>query len=126
MVRRFEEESTQPNRALQIWQILIEMAANRQITTYNALAQMLGYQGAGQFMTGFLDPIMRYCQANGLPPLTVLVVNQETGRPGAGLAAALQDTDQDRERERVFNYRRFHIFPPTPQDFAEALGRRNV
>ena len=54
MVRRFEEESTQPNRALQIWQILIAMAANRQTTTYNALAQILGYQGAGQFMSGLL------------------------------------------------------------------------
>ncbi len=93
MVRRFEDESTQPNRALQIWQILIAMAANRQTTTYNALAQKLGYQGAGQFMSGLLDPVMLYCQANSLPPLTVLVVNQETGKPGAGLADALQDTD---------------------------------
>ncbi|MCY4416090.1 MAG: hypothetical protein OXE87_07255 [Chloroflexi bacterium] len=100
------------------------MAANRQTTTYNALAQKLGYQGAGQFMSGLLDPVMLYCQANSLPPLTVLVVNQETGKPGAGLAGALQDADQ--ERERVFNYRWFHIFPPTPQDFDEVLGRRNV
>ena len=75
-------------------------------------------------MTGLLDPVMRYCQANGLPPLTVLVVNQETGKPGAGLSAALQDTDQD--RERVFKYRWFEVFPPTPQDFVEVLRRKNV
>ena len=78
MVRLFQDDSTQSNRALQIWQVLIAKAANRQTITYGNLARTLGYESAGQFMSGLLNPVMRYCQVNGLPPLTVLVVNRET------------------------------------------------
>ena len=47
MVRKFSDEPILPLRALQIWQILISAAHNRQILTYGMLARMLGYEGAG-------------------------------------------------------------------------------
>ena len=124
MVRLFQDDSTQSNRALQIWQVLIAKAANRQTITYGNLARTLGYESAGQFMSGLLNPVMRYCQVNGLPPLTVLVVNQETGKPGSGLSDALNDTDQD--REHVFNHQWFLMFPPSPHELEEAVRSQNV
>ena len=67
----FEEDSTVYNRALQIWIVFIGMAHNRQTTTYGALARTLGYTSPGaQFMPRLLDPVMRYCHENFLPPLT--------------------------------------------------------
>ena len=90
----FHEDSTVYNRAMQIWLVLIGMAHNRQTMTYGALARTLGYTSQGaQFVTRLLDPVMRYCQENNLPPLTVLVVNSETGKPGAGLST-LEDIDK--------------------------------
>ena len=35
-----------------------------------------------------MDPIQSYCVEHGLPPLTILVVQQSTGLPGAGFTAA--------------------------------------
>ena len=41
-----------------------------------------------------------------------------------GSAQLLKDTDQD--HERVFKYRWFEVFPPTPQELEEVLRRKNV
>ena len=41
MVRRFDEDHSWPTRALQIWQILIGKAHNRQLMTYGQLANLL-------------------------------------------------------------------------------------
>ena len=64
-----------------------------------------------------LGRVMYYCQAAELPPLTILVVNKMTGRPGVGLA--LYD-DRDALRERVFNYDWFGMVPPTPAELKTA------
>jgi len=42
---------------------------------------------------------MKHCDANGLPPLTCLVVNQETGMPVSGLSI---EKDLPRDREAVY------------------------
>ena len=57
-------------------------------------------------MSSFLDPIMRYCERHGYPPLTVLVVNQESGLPGDGLTT-LEETNADRERVYRFDLARY-------------------
>ena len=117
MIKRFDDDPTRYTRALQIWQILIAQAVcSEQTITYGALAKILGFKGAGT-LGNFLDPVMRYCREKGLPPLTVIVVNQETGKLGPGLPGIVdRNTDQD----RVFNYPWFSIIPPTPQEFEEA------
>ena len=61
------------------------------------------------------------CQENNLLPLTVLVVNRETGKPGVGLST-LEDIDKN--LERVFNHDWFHIYPPTSEEFEEAHRKR--
>ena len=75
--------------------------------------------GAG-VMGQFVGPIMYYCQENQLPPLTVLVVNKDTGLPGEGLTT-LEDVNRD--RERVFAHDWFQMEPPEAGDFEEALRR---
>jgi putative restriction endonuclease len=62
-----------------------------------------------------LDLVMRYCHQNCLPPLTVLVVNQETGQPGSGLSTL---EELNRDRERVFNYQWFRLPPLQAEDLA--------
>src|SRR5947209_6743786 len=85
-------EMTRPQRALQIWQLLIGASRVRQTLTYSMVADLIG-MGAGT-LSQPLELVMRYCECNGLPPLTVLVVNQETGRPGAGLST-LEELNRD-------------------------------
>lgn len=89
------ESMSVPERAMQIWQILIGAAHNRQTLTYGQLADYLEFDGAG-VLSQMLDPIMRLCESNGWPPLTCLVVNQETGVPGSGLST-VENLPQDRE-----------------------------
>lgn len=115
MVKQFSEEPSHPLRSLQIWQILIGAAHNRQILTYGMLANMMGYRGAG-ILPQPLGHIMYYCRQNKLPPLTILVVNQDTGLPGEGLTGA----DLNADGESVFRYNWYSIIPPTTDELEEA------
>jgi hypothetical protein len=54
---------------------------------------------------------MRYCDTNGLPPITALVVRKGIGRPGSGLKTL--GADPDRDRENVFRYEWFKRAPLT-------------
>ena len=121
MPKRFEEESHNHTRALQIWEILIGRAGNRQEITYPDLRRLMGYSdGPALFLRGFLDPVMKYCQLNGLPPLTVLVVSAVTGRPGDGFTAGSGDLNKD--RVRVFAFDWYSIFPPTLEELQKAAS----
>jgi hypothetical protein len=116
MAQKFSDNSTNPTRALQIWQILIGKAHNRQTINYIDLAKMLGYADARP-VANMLSLIMRYCDQNHLPPLTALVVNKGTGAPGDGLITL---TDPDSQREEVFKYDWYGLVPPTPQELQQA------
>lgn len=78
MIKYFSDTPTSEARAGQIWQILTGMAFNRQTTTYGEIADILGYEGAG-LLSRQLGHIMFFCAQNKIPPLTVLVVNSDTG-----------------------------------------------
>ncbi len=112
---------TKVERATQIWPVLVAAAHNRQVLTYGLLADTIRMgppgKGAGT-LAHPLGVIMRYCKANRLPPLTVLVVNKTTGQPGKGLKT-IKELHTD--RERVFRYRWYEALPPQIselQDFA--------
>lgn len=47
MVRRFVDNPTISTRAVQIWQILVGRAHNRQTITYLELARLMHYRGGG-------------------------------------------------------------------------------
>lgn len=78
----------------------------------------MGYKGAG-VLAHMLGRVMFYCQQEQLPPLTVVVVNQETGLPGSGLLGAELNAD----RERVFGYNWYGIVPPSPTELDAAYQR---
>ena len=107
MVRYFSKIKTRPARASQIWQILVSKAYNRQTVTYGELMKILGYKGAGVF-GDTLAHINYYCKQNDLPPLTVIVVDQETGLPDFPV-----DKDMNRARENVYRYPWYNLVPPT-------------
>lgn len=119
MPRLFSENPSRPLRAVQIWQILIGKAHNRQTMTYGDLAAMLGFDKAGTLGKN-LEYILDYCSINQLPPLTALVYNQVTGKPGDGIKLG----DMAAELERVYQYAWYSLIPPTAQEFDEA--RRQV
>ncbi len=60
---------------------------------------------------------MYWCDENGLPPLTVLVVNKKTGLPGTGL---ILSTDLNADREAVFQFNWYSIVPPTSAELPES------
>jgi len=73
-------------RASQIWAVLAWAAKSRQSLTYGQLGKLIGVPTAG--LGPLLEPIQSYCITKGLPPLTVLVVQQESGLPGSGFTGA--------------------------------------
>lgn len=73
-------------RASQIWAVLAWAAKNRQTLTYAQLSKLIGVPAAG--LGKLLEPIQSYCLLHDLPPLTSLVVQQETGLPGPGFTGA--------------------------------------
>ena len=107
---------TRHERSMQIWMLLSTAARERRSYTYGDIARILGMKGAG-VMAQFLGPIMWLCEDKGYPPLTVLVVNQETGLPGEGLST-IHEVNAD--REQVFNFDWFAIEPPQTKDFQKA------
>lgn len=107
---------TRYQRSMQIWTLLVCAARERRSYRYGDIADILGMGGAG-VMAQFLGPIMWYCEDNDFPPLTVLVVNQETGLPGEGLST-LENVNMD--REWAFNFDWFENEPPKEEDFKAA------
>lgn len=113
--RYFSDHSTNPSRAQQLWPILIAAAAERRIVTYSILSNIIGYK----MHVALREPlyhIKHWCEVNGLPPLTVIVVNKETGKPGSGM----ERDDIDTAREEVFNYAWYKLVPPTVEEFRDA------
>ena len=109
---------TRTQRALQIWQVLIAAAHNRQLLTYELLAECIygkGKKGAGT-LSDDLGVIMQYCQANSLPYLTVLMVSTTTGdAPGASLITVAPE-NRDQELEKVYGYKWFELKPLETHD----------
>lgn len=83
-MKKFSEIQTnkQLSRALQIWQILVGLAMNRQTITYQHLSNLMFHKNAMGVLGAMLEPVARFCNENDLPPLTVIVVNAETGLAG--------------------------------------------
>jgi len=109
---------TIPERATQIWPLLALAARNRQILTYEIVARCIGVPRPA--VGGILDPIQKYCVREGLPPLTALVVSEDSGLPGHGFTAA---ADVPRAQAAVFAFDWLKRAAPSPEDF-EAAGAR--
>lgn len=108
-----------PERAAQIWPILSLAAWNRQVLTYDLVGKLIGVprQGLGRL----LEPIQSYCLVKGLPPLTILVVSEETGIPGTGFVAA---ADIPRTQVKVFSHDWLSHDVPSPEDLEQAVRQQ--
>ncbi|MGE8354210.1 MAG: hypothetical protein ACN6P5_27130 [Pseudomonas protegens] len=115
-IELFSNAPRLPVRAMQIWQILVSKSHNRQTMTYSNLAELLGYNGSGT-LGRQLGHIMFFCEQNSLPPLTVLVVNSESGLPGSGFQ---HESEIPALRECVYNYNWFNLIPPSEADYTKA------
>ena len=114
----FDDEPSRPRQAYQAWLVLICKASNRQTMTYGELAQILGFKGASP-IGNVLDYIYQYCKQNsdGLPPLSIIVVNKQTGKPGSGMPPDFS------EQERVFQFDWYSVVPPMPEALKQAFDQ---
>ena len=110
---RFDQMSSAPARALQIYLVLIGCAANQQTITYTKLAGRLGFL-TPTWLPSPLDHLADWCLREGLPPITSLAVTDETGAPGADYPLPLESLAAQQSRARKFDW--YAIVPPTMGD----------
>jgi hypothetical protein len=105
-----------PERAVQFWSILALAARNRQILSYDIVSKLSGVPrpGLGQL----LEPIQSYCLLKKLPPLTILVVKEDSGLPGTGFIAA---QDIPKKQMEVFDFDWLKHGAPSSEDFENAV-----
>lgn len=111
---------TRSERACQIWGILAWAAKNRQSMTYGHLGKLIGVPTAG--LGQLLEPIQSHCILERLPPLTVLVVQQDNGLPGSGFMGA-PASEFGRAQIEVFEYDWLHYGNPQPDKLEAAVQR---
>ncbi|MBI1918906.1 MAG: hypothetical protein HYS12_29810 [Planctomycetes bacterium] len=103
-------------RAAQIWSVLALAARNRQVLTYDIVGRLIGVPRHG--LGRLLEPIQSYCLLNRLPPLTILVVSEETGIPGMGFIAA---QNIPRTQVEVFAFDWSEHGAPSPERLEQAV-----
>lgn len=118
---RFNPNSTRQARAVQVWQILVGAAMSRQTLTYLRLSQMMFGHDAAGVLAQILGHVAYYCSENDLPALTVIVVNNETGEPGADIP--LNAENYDSEREAVYRFDWYDVYPPSEDELEAAFVR---
>ena len=105
-------------RASQIWAVLAWAARNRQSLTYSQVSSLIGVPRAG--LGQLLEPIQSYCIVKGLPPLTILVVQQDSGLPGSGFTGA-SASDLAKAQQAVFSEDWLAHGNPNPDALEDAV-----
>jgi hypothetical protein len=109
---------TRAQRAQQLWSILVLAANSRQILTYDLVARATGVVRPS--IGDFLRPIQQLCTERNLPPLTSLVVSEQTGLPGVGFIAA---ADVPKAQLQVFAHAWLEYSAPSEQEFDDSYTR---
>jgi hypothetical protein len=102
-------------RAAQIWAVLALAARNRQILTYDIVGKLIGVPRHA--LGRMLEPIQSYCLINNLPPLSILVISEQTGIPGTGFIAA---QDIPKTQVAVFGFDWLSHSTPPPEVLEQA------
>ena len=111
---------TKSERACQIWGILAWAAKNRQSLTYGHLSKLIGVPTSG--LGQLLEPIQSFCIIEKLPPLTILVVQQDSGFPGSGFTGA-KASEFAEAQMKVFDFDWLHYGNPQPEKLEQAVQR---
>lgn len=119
-MKRYDEKPTKRcARALQCYIILIGYAQRRQVLTYGELGRLIGYdKHVSVIGCNALGPIMSYCEREGLPALTSIVVNEQTGKPGLGFNTRNKETAE--LQNETFNFDWFAYRPPAEAELQES------
>ena len=118
-MKTFNPTAEHSARAVQAWQILVGKAMNRQTVTYEGLSRLMYGKEAAGVLAAILGHIAFYCKDNDIPPLTTLVVGKGPGKPGDRIP--LDPTKFDEQRENVYQYDWYNIYPPSEVDLAAAF-----
>jgi hypothetical protein len=116
----FNPHSKNPKRAVQMWQILVGKAMNRQTITYECLSSLMYPKPSAGVLSKILGHIAFYCKDHALAQLNVIVVEKTSGKPGSKIP--LEAENIEAERERVYERDWYDIVPPNEKDFAEAVS----
>ena len=117
---RFNQLSSAPARATQIYLVLIGCAANQQVIPYGRLAQRVGLL-TPTWLFASLDRLAEWCLQEGLPPITSLAVAEATGTPDRGYRLPLEDLAAQQNRARKFDW--YAIVPPTLAELERTICR---
>lgn len=111
-----DPKMTTYERAVQIYQVLIAAAHNRQLLTYDIVGKLIGVPRQG--LAGHLEHVLRYCERNRLPALTSICVSTRTGLPSDGFTERIPATPEElqREREAVYAHGWYLDRPPSAAD----------
>lgn len=102
-------------RASHTWRALVDLACKRETREYGELGEMVG-QSFALAVRHPLALIYWHCEREQLPPLTVLVVNKQTGLPSSGFGKP-DRAEFERLCEEVFLYDWTSV--PNPFGFSE-------
>ena len=83
-----------------LWDMLIEAAVNKHVTTYQEVADKIGIVARG--VGPYLSPIEEFCEINHLPKLSCLVVSSVTKKPSEGYAVKNDSIELD--QAEVYDY----------------------
>lgn len=92
---------------------------NRQTITYEGLSRLMYQKRAPGVLDKILGHIAYYCQDNSLPPLTAIVVGKARGTPGRNIP--IDPATFDSERERVYKYDWYDVYPPSEEELEQAF-----
>lgn len=118
-MKEFNPSSKHQDRAVQAWQILVGAAMNRQTLTYEILSIKMYRKKAAGVLDQILGHVAFYCNDNGLPPLTSIVVGKGRGTPGKDIPVDHDKMDAHRESVYVFDW--YNIYPPNAQELHECF-----
>ena len=94
---------------------------SRQTITYERLSELMYNKKAAGVLDKILGHVAYYCNENGLPPLTSVVVGKGRGTPGEDIPMNLQEFDARREDVYAFDW--YDVHPPAAADLKEAYER---
>jgi len=89
--------------------------------TYGHLSKLIGVPTAG--LGQLLEPIQSFCIIEKLPPLTILVVQQDSGLPGPGFTGA-KASEFAKTQMEVFEFDWLDYGNPQPDKLEQAVQRR--
>jgi len=91
---------------------------------YEDISDWFGIKGGRHWMIPSLDQIQNYCLAQRLPPLTSIVVQKGSEKPGARYIIRFGSVENDWERTHTHDWSREDT--PTPEALAAVRTRRGV